>query len=415
MTIDYEVRDESKVTFHDLYRGSEEDGFILVGRRDIGSYVSLPTEAGEAIDLLHSGKTVGEVKKILEEKYGEEAEIEEFIQDMITNEMVKSIDGFEIATTSQQQKDIFSRITSEHVGWMFSRYAQVVYIGSAVFCLILFALFPGYIPRPRDYFFHPWYSVAVGFMFFFGWILVALHELAHLFAAKSVGTEGYFSLSNRLVFIVAQTNLGNIWTIPREKRYIVYLAGMAWDTVITSLCLAFLLLSDQDVLVIPTLWYNFLKAVIFIKVWGILWQFRFNMQTDVYYAVANYLKCRNLLGDAQSYIKNLLSRFWGRIRKADMSGIPDQEMRAIRYYAPLYFLGTFVTLVTFFFRTLLILFLQVMKAFEGITGGYAASPADFVDALVLLSLNGFFYGLLGYLILRPRWGSVKQRFRASLP
>lgn len=53
MTIDYEVRDESKVTFHDLYRGSEEDGFILVGRRDIGSYVSLPAEAGEAIDLLH--------------------------------------------------------------------------------------------------------------------------------------------------------------------------------------------------------------------------------------------------------------------------------------------------------------------------------------------------------------------------
>lgn len=409
---EYEITDETRVRFHDLFRGQEEEGLILVGRKDIGSYVSLPKEAIEVIDLLDSGKTVGEVKKITEEKYGEDIGVEDFVRDMVTNEMVKTVDGYEIATTSQVQKDLFSRVTARYVGWLFSRYAWVVYGGMAVVSVLLFAAFPQHIPKPEDYFFHPWYSVAVGFMFLFGWVLLAIHELAHLFAARSVGTEGYFSLSNRLVFIVAQTNLGNIWTVPREKRYVVYLAGMAWDAVMVFFCLILLVLSDYNIIKLPVLVYNFLKAVNFIKVWGIIWQFRFNMQTDVYYVLSNYFKCRNLLGDTQSYIKNLTAKISARIKKVDMSSNTEQEMRVIRFYAPIYFVGAFVTLVTFIFRQLYVLVLQVIRAFDGLTAGYAANPPAFMDAVVLVVLNGFFYGLLAFVILRPRWASLKQRFGA---
>lgn len=409
---EYEITDETRVRFHDLFRGQEEEGLILVGRKDIGSYVSLPKEAIEVIDLLDSGKTVGEVKKITEEKYGEDIGVEDFVRDMVTNEMVKTVDGYEIATTSQVQKDLFSKVTARYVGWLFSRYAWVVYGAMAVVSVLLFAAFPQHIPKPEDYFFHPWYSVAVGFMFLFGWVLLAIHELAHLFAARSVGTEGYFSLSNRLVFIVAQTNLGNIWTVPREKRYVVYLAGMAWDAVMVFFCLILLVLSDYNIIKLPVLVYNFLKAVNFIKVWGIIWQFRFNMQTDVYYVLSNYFKCRNLLGDTQSYIKNLTAKISARIKKVDMSSNTEQEMRVIRFYAPIYFVGAFVTLVTFIFRQLYVLVLQVIRAFDGLTAGYAANPPAFMDAVVLVVLNGFFYGLLAFVILRPRWASLKQRFGA---
>ncbi|MBU7016801.1 MAG: hypothetical protein HXS44_04785 [Theionarchaea archaeon] len=412
MTEDYVITDGSIIVFHDLFRGEEEDGLITVGRRDIGAYVSLPGEAVEVIDLLNSGKPVGQVKKTLEEKYGEEAEIEEFIEDMIKSEMVKSVDGYEIATTSHMQKDLFSMVTERHVGWMFSRYAQIVYAGTAISCLVIFALVPDYIPEPRDYFFHPMYSVAVGFMTFFGWVLVAYHELAHLFAAKAVGTEGYFSLSNRLVFIVAQTNLGNIWTISREKRYIVYFAGMAWDAVMVFICLLLLLLSDNGIAPLSTLWYNFLKAIIFIKVWGIIWQFRFNMQTDVYYTVVNFFKCRNLLGDAQNYLKNILSRFTSRFNKTDFAGTPDYEMRAIKWYSLLYFVGTFVTLATYFLRTIPLLWLRLVRAYEGIVIGYAEDPGIFTDAVILIVLTAFNFGLLGFVILRPRWSKLKEQFHA---
>ena len=408
MADEYTITDESVVTFHELFRGEEEDGLILVGRQDIGSYVSLPVEAVEVIDLLDSGKLVGEVKRILEEKYGEEAEIEEFIQDMIDNEMVKSVNAYEIPTTSQVQKGLFSGITQEHVHWMFSRPAWVIYAATAAACLLLFALYPQYIPRPQDFFWHQWYSIAVGLMFFLGWILVAIHELAHLFAAKAVGTEGSFSLSNRLIFVVAQTNLPNIWTVPREKRYIVYFAGMAWDSVMVLICLLLLLFHDLDIMMLPELGYSFVKALIFIKVWSIIWQFRFNMQTDIYYAVANYFKCRSLLNDAQANVKNFLSRFIPRFEKTDFTETPQTELRAIKWYTPLYVIGTVVTLATYLMRNLPLIFLQIMRALDGLMTGYAANQPLFIDAIVLIILSFFNFGLLGFLILRPRWGRFRQ-------
>jgi putative peptide zinc metalloprotease protein len=404
---DFQITDASKVTFHPLYRGEEEDGFVVVGRPEIDSFVSIPAEAVEVIDLLDSGKSVGQVKKMLNQKYEAVVVVEEFVQDMIENELVHYIDSTELVTTSPPQKDLFSWISADHVGWMFSTYAQVCYAAAAVGSVVLFAVFPEYIPQPEDYFFHPWYSVAVGFMFFFGWGLVAIHEVAHLFAAKAVGTGGYFSLGYRLVFVVAQTHVSNIWKVPRKKRYIIFFAGMAWDSTIVFVCLIVLLLHDYRILGIPELIYHFLKAVIFIKVWSILWQFRFNMRTDIYNALVNYSRCRNLMGDARTYMKNKISQLWGK-KAEDMEGIPDHEMKAIKFYAPLYVVGTGVTLVTFFFRRLLVLVLQVIRAFEGFTAGYSADPRAFADAVILILLNGFYYGLLLYLILRPRWGGLKQ-------
>ena len=413
MPDNYEIKEESVIKFHDLFRGEEEEGFVLVGRLDIASYVSLPSEALELIDLLDSGMTVGETKKFLEEKYGEEAEIEDFIEDMITNEMVKSVDDYQCETKTPQQKAVLRGVTQKHVGWMFSRVAWGVYAGMAVTCLAIFALYPEHIPSPVDVFWHPWYSVAVIFMFFFGWILVAVHELAHLFGAKAVGIEGNFSLSTRTIFVVAQTNINNIWTVPSGKRYIVYLAGMAWDTATVFICLVLILLTDYGYIDVPELWYNFMKALVFLKVWGIIWQFRFNMQTDVYFTVTNYLKCKNLLGDTKTVLKNFAARFIKRIKKVEMSGIPEHEMKTIKWYTPLYLFGTLLIVITFFFRNLPILYLMVLRALDGIKAGYAANSTAYTDAVVLIGLNVFNYGLLGYMMLRPRWGGIKQRVRAA--
>jgi putative peptide zinc metalloprotease protein len=411
---EYSITKDSIITFHALYTGEKEDGFVLVGRKDIASYISLPVEALEVIDLLNSGKTVGETKEILERKYGEEAEVEEFVEYMIENEMVKSVDGTEVETTSQVQEALFTSIQAKHVTWLFSAHARIIYSTAALVCLAIFVLFPEYIPHPKDLFFHPLYSVAVGFMYFFGWILVVYHELAHLFAAKAVGTEGNFSLSNRLIFVVAQTNLGNIWTVPRNNRYTVYCAGIAWDVLLVLVCLILLLFHDHQVVALTALGYNFVKAIVFIQVWRIIWQFRFNMQTDIYYVVANYWNCRNLLGDARTYIKNGLSHLFRRIEPVDMSTIPASEMRAVTWYAPLYFVGTAVTLATFALRDIPIAFYQILKAFNGITAGYAVSSADFMDAVVLIGLNGIYFGLLSYTVLRPRWQRIRQWFSRAI-
>jgi hypothetical protein len=410
---EYEITDKSRITFHDLFRGEEEDGFVMVGRKDIGSYVSVPVEALEVIDLLNTEKTVGEVKHFTEKKYGEDIGVTEFIQEMIAAEMVYRVDEVTIPTTSGLQKDMVSSLTGKHVQWMFSTYAWVFYGALAVVCLVIFAVAPQYIPTPRDFFFHPWYSVAMVVWFFFGWVVVAYHEIGHLCAAKAVGIEGYFSLSNRLLFIVAQTTLGNIWTIPRRKRYIVYFAGIAWDIVMIFILLMLLILSDHGGVTLSPLGYAFVKSVMFAEVWSIIWQFRFNMQTDIYFVVANYFKCKSLLPDAQAYIKNFLSTFIP-VTRTDFSNTPPSEMKAVKWYTLFYFVGTSVTLASFFLRSLPLFILQVERAVNGITAGYTANPELYTDGVVLVCVAVFNWSLFGYLVLRPRWGKLKKGFRAFI-
>lgn len=406
-----DLNDNNTIKFHPLFHTEEENGQILVGRQDIGSYVTIPTGAVDIIGLLTAGSTIGETKKNLEEKYKMKVEIENFITEMIKNEMVKSIDDIEIPTKSKKQKVLFSNITSKQVGFLFSKYALIFYLFLTISCIIIFLMKPNYIPHVEDFFFHQYFSVSIISLFLVGWVFVVFHELAHLFAAKSVGTEGSISIGHRLIFLVAQTNLGNIYSVPPKKRYIVYLAGMCWDIVIIFICLVILSLSDGEILNIPIIFYNFIKAIIFVKVWSIIWQFRFNMQTDIYYVFGNFFRCGNLVNDSQIIIKNKLSRIFRGIKKTEMNNTTKREMRIIKIYLPIYLIGTIVTIFFFTFRSIPIIYSQLSKAFDGILAGYSHNPGNFIDGVVIIFFNLLVYGLIAYFALKPR--ILKRRDKTS--
>ncbi|MBU7030390.1 MAG: hypothetical protein HXS48_25890, partial [Theionarchaea archaeon] len=67
-----------------------------------------------------------------------------------------------------------------------------------------------------------------------------------------------------------------------------------------------------------------------------------------------------------------------------------------------YFVGTSVTIASYFLRSFPIFLAQVGRAIEGITTGYAANPELFTDGVVLICAASFGWGLWGYLILRIR-------------
>jgi hypothetical protein len=103
-----------------------------------------------------------------------------------------------------------------------------------------------------------------------------------------------------------------------------------------------------------------------------------------------------------------------RFEITDFSDTPPSEMRAIKWYTPLYFVGTVVTLATYLLRNLPLIILQVKRALDGILTGYAADRGLFIDAVVLIVLTSFNFGMLGFLILRPRWQGIKQWFTGVL-
>ena len=77
---------------------------------------------------------------------------------------------------------------------------------------------PEYFPSYSDFFFLDNYIVVLVVSFALGLTLVFFHELGHLLAGKAAGVEGCFSIGLRLYIPVAETNLTQLWTVPRKKK-----------------------------------------------------------------------------------------------------------------------------------------------------------------------------------------------------
>lgn len=173
-------------------------------------------------------------------------------------------------------------------------------------------------------------------------------------------------------------------------------------------------LHDRGYIALPGLAYPLLKALVFREFWAIIWQFRFNMRTDVYYIVANRLGCKNLSEDTQTLLRSLLGqallrwplpRNWKlRLARTDLKAIPSHEMRGIRLYLPFYVAGTAIVLGTFFLRTVPILWQFLIRSVGALADGWAANPGAFSDAVVFIALTALNYGWLGLLIWRNRQG-----------
>ncbi|MBU2565735.1 MAG: hypothetical protein KJ655_05730 [Candidatus Thermoplasmatota archaeon] len=392
--VEYKIKDQSRIVFHDLsYR--EEDGEYFIGRGETGTYLTMPELGFRTIELLTNGLTVGECKKRLRQKYDEDVEMDTFIEDLIRVGFVRKIGDLELKDSFEKKRYWFTAVKPEDVKWLFSRPALLGYLFLITFSLLIMALNPIYIPRDEDFFFHQRYTIVLLASLGLGWLLVFKHELFHFFAGKARGIQGRFSISNRLYFVVAETDLTQLWEVPRRERYLPYLAGMFSDMLFVSVIIVTLWLNDLGIISIGTLLYGILKMLILLEFLGILWQFEFFMKTDVYYVVANFFTCKNLSEDAKSFMKNKLSRVIKRIRPRDISNIPEKEMKVIKAYSSLFIVGTAVAIYMFLFYILPITIEMYGGALSNMLKGYYGNEELFIDGLTVVSITTFEFLLLG--------------------
>src|SRR5262249_9805124 len=157
-----------------------------------------------------------------------------------------------------------------------------------------------------------------------GWSLVFLHEAAHLLAARARGCAGSLSISRRLYFLVAQTDMSGIRSVPRSQRYAPYLAGMTVDLMILLIC--FLLRATGT-------GGRITSVITYLVIIQLLFQFAIFMRTDVYYVITNWLRLGNLMHDVQQLLIGLVARMLGRSSGHDTNPIPTRERRLVRWYA----------------------------------------------------------------------------------
>jgi putative peptide zinc metalloprotease protein len=252
--------------------------------------------------------------------------------------------------------------------------------------LLAIASDPSLIPGWQAYFFKENATLMILVLFGLDWVTLFIHEMAHLIAARSLGVSCQLGISNRLWVLVAETDMTGIWSVPRQQRYLPFLAGPLLDAVSASiLILIFFLIERQSLKVNPQI-YQLTQALLLNYLLGLLWQCYFFVRTDFYYVIANAFRCKNLLKDTEVYLRNQIARFSHRIRPINQSHIPKSERRVIRWYAILWVSGRAAALGSLLFITLPVLWHYCLRLLAVLSAGYPANPQAFLDALLLLLL-----------------------------
>ena len=184
---------------------------------------------------------------------------------------------------------------------LFSPVALAAYLSVIVAAVAIAIAQPALAPRPGNVFFASSF-VVVELTIVFGQLpLSAIHELAHLLAARRLGLASRIRLSNRFYFVVFETSMDGLVGVPRRQRYLPMLAGIEADIVaMASLTLVAALAQGDD----GSLVSGVCLALAFSTLPRIVWQFYFFLQTDIYFLAATVLGCIDLHRTSRQWLQS---------------------------------------------------------------------------------------------------------------
>ncbi|TYS83518.1 hypothetical protein [Rossellomorea aquimaris] len=390
-----ELKNNSVIHFFSIYiekfNGLEEE--YIVGRKDTGEYINVPSVAVESIELLKSGMDIETVEKELSTKYNEEIGVYEFIKTCIEIGFIKKVDGREILHEEPKSPvtDQFSFIKQSFAKILFNPFSWVIYTALSIYSLCLFYVSPNSLPHIRDFLFHDSLSVVVTVGLLSMWGLIFIHEMGHLIAARAHGTESKVKFGRSGMYLVIETVIPNVWSVSRKGRNEIFLAGLAFNSVMLSLSLTFVTIHDLGILTMSEELYRFLRFVNIINVWSFITQPLIFTKSDLYYVLNNQWNCTDLHGNTALFTRQ---KFGFQISDEDrqkLEKISSHERIGINKYVPIYFIG-------------LIFSACVAVAYVGFTFWYLKASMDTFTQFELTTLVFWdhFFGL-GYLITPIIW------------
>jgi len=366
-----EITPASTVCFFDLRSRSDGED-VIVGRPDTGDFVQLPAIGWTIIEQLMTGASLGKVENTLAAQ-GMEVDAVDFVGSLDELGFVRSVDGIESPTAAPPRRASLAWIRPVHVRWLFHPLSYLAYALILTAAVLSLVRDPSVRPNYRDIFFSSSTSVVLLGTTALFFVIVALHETAHLVSARAADVPARISLGTRLYSLVAQTDVSGMWAASRRERMRTYLAGMATDLILASA----LVVGRASVL---TGWANQVAAAAVVLVLvGIAGQFQLFMRTDVYFVVAELCYARNLFGDAIVLVLQTLNRWIGKGPGDALGGLSEREHRVVRRYAWVMVVGTVGALLVFAVYLLPALVVLLVTAAERCVSGIA--EGDWLRAL----------------------------------
>ncbi|MFI6992366.1 hypothetical protein [Nonomuraea wenchangensis] len=339
----------------------EEGDEALVGDPATGTFVAMPAVGGVVISALLRGASQEEAAAEAEAFAGEPVDLPSFVATLAELGFLDDVPpgdgraGAErqaVRTAPIQMRRWIAGVSRRAARPFFGRVAWACYLALALFCLAVFVTSPSLFPSPeRDAFLLDDVGLSVLLLMPFVLVSTALHEGGHWLAARAIGLRSRFGVDRRMMLLVLETDLSQLWTVPRRLRYGPLLGGIAVDVVVLSLLLAARLLIKQGVWSPAPAVDATLAVWVFVKLAGLLWQCMVFLRTDLYAVLVNALGCRDLWR-----VKTLLlRRAFGRLtpaQAAELVAAAPTDLRAGRWFRWVWLAGFAGVLAWFVFFVL---------------------------------------------------------------
>src|SRR3989442_5872658 len=220
------INSASRLSFRQLTIVQEGDEY-LVGDPNTATFIAIPEVEVIALRQLQRGVTIAEASAATAADIGEPVDVLEFASALVATGLVSTVDGAPLARGAAARKRPWLQLVRpEWAAPLFSRPAWALYGLLLVLCLAIFAIAPAYWPSFEDFFFYPDPAVSIVVLALASLGLGAMHEIFHWLAARAAGVAATIQVSRRLYLPVFETDLSQLWAVPRSRRYSPFLAGM---------------------------------------------------------------------------------------------------------------------------------------------------------------------------------------------
>lgn len=265
------LSDEDALRFISLQFEVCRNGYLLCTTGDSVPILRLSQVAYEASLALQQGLTIGETQLIVAQSVGETVDFRPLIATLIAHG---------VAWPAQWDGPLWRRKKSRRIPEPLVRrvfcWQSAVILGLMILwaSLILFSL-P--VSRFHVHPFLPIHRLSFGFIAL-AIVTTSIHELAHAGAASAIGVGSRFKVGMRFLFPVLLTDLSELRSVERSRRYLPFAAGMLSDCAIcaaTVIVMGFIKPNTSTVMTC--------RALFSLSCATLIWQCCFFLRTDVYF------------------------------------------------------------------------------------------------------------------------------------
>ncbi|VXB24833.1 conserved membrane hypothetical protein [Bacillus sp. 349Y] len=344
----------------------------VVGSIYTNEYIEVPEEAVLIIQKLDGNLTLEEVSQWIKEEHNIEVDVLDFVNDLRELNFLETIDG--IVLIEPKNKILRNnKLTLLISNLFFNKASNLIYIFIFLSTIYLIFFYEGLFPSYKDILVFNQIGLSIFTIVLLTWALTIIHEVGHFLAAYKIDIPVKFNLSIRMYWLVAEADISGLWSVPRNKRYVPFLAGMAFDSLV-------LFISVILKIAVPLL-ENIASLLVLLITIRFISHFMVFLRTDVYYVIMNSLNVRSLHTTSIEYIKN----------KFQFNKLPEMksnERNYIRIYSFVYLAGAILSLCMLAFYSVPSMVLMIRKTIDQLAS--VTTFTNFLDgclALIVIIVN----------------------------